>query len=317
MALQEIEFTSHNGHDAIQAWAYEPVGTPTAVVQIIHGLGEHSRRYLHMISALLDAGFVVIADDHAGHGRTAMQSGVWADAGDNAAEVVISDELTLQQQLAGQFDDLPWVVFGHSWGSMIARAMATRPGTRLDGLALCGIVAQPRGFETTLDHKTLAKAMATAPTDPAPEALVAQMFDGFADRLSEDDGPTGWVARSKEVVADHGKDKFNNFGAPMSTRFLQGLADIYAMANGDSFYATMPNIPIVLFAGSEDPAGDFGTGVKAVAERLRRDGHNVELHLYDGLRHEVHNEPESRADVESSLVTFVDRVANRRIKRSR
>ena len=83
------------------------------------------------------------------------------------------------------------------------------------------------------------------------------------------------------------------------------------MANGDSFYATMPNIPIVLFAGSEDPAGDFGTGVKAVAERLRRDGHNVELHLYDGLRHEVHNEPESRADVESSLVTFVDRVAKR------
>ena len=123
MALQEIEFTSHNGRDAIQAWAYEPVGTPTAVVQIIHGLGEHSRRYLHMISALLDAGFVVIADDHAGHGRTAMQSGVWADAGDNAAEVVISDELTLQQQLAGQFDDLPWVVFGHSWGSMIALSL--------------------------------------------------------------------------------------------------------------------------------------------------------------------------------------------------
>mgnify|MGYP003339938763 CR=1 FL=1 len=52
-------------------------------------------------------------------------------------------------------------------------------------------------------------------------------------------------------------------------------------------------------------------GVQAVAQRLRRDGHDVELHLYDGLRHEVHNEPESRADVESSLVTFVDRVAKR------
>lgn len=91
MALQEIEFTSRNRRDAIQAWAYEPVGTPAAVVQIIHGLGEHSRRYLHMISALLDASFIVVADDHAGHGRTAMQSGQWADAGDNSAEVVISD----------------------------------------------------------------------------------------------------------------------------------------------------------------------------------------------------------------------------------
>ena len=75
MALQEIEFTSRNRRDAIQAWAYEPVGTPAAVVQIIHGLGEHSRRYLHMISALLDAGFVVIADDHAGHGRTQPDDG--------------------------------------------------------------------------------------------------------------------------------------------------------------------------------------------------------------------------------------------------
>ncbi|MES9100037.1 hypothetical protein ABEP97_11645, partial [Cutibacterium acnes] len=49
----------------------------------------------------LDASFIVVADDHAGHGRTAMQSGQWADAGDNSAEVVISDELTLQQQLTG------------------------------------------------------------------------------------------------------------------------------------------------------------------------------------------------------------------------
>ena len=65
MALQEIEFTSRNRRDAIQAWAYEPVGTPAAVVQIIHGLGEHSRRYLHMISALLDASFIVVADDQA------------------------------------------------------------------------------------------------------------------------------------------------------------------------------------------------------------------------------------------------------------
>lgn len=202
------------------------------------------------------------------------------------------------------------MVFGHSWGSLIARAMATRPNARLDGLALGGVVAQLRGLETTLDHEALAKAMATNPAGPAPESLVAQMFDGCTDRLSEGDGPTGWVARNRDVVADYGKDKFNNFGAQMSTRFLQGFADIYDMANGEGFYAAMPKIPIALFAGSEDPAGNFGTGVQAVAQRLRRDGHDVELHLYDGLRHEVHNEPESRADVEHSLIAFVNRVAD-------
>ena len=79
------------------------------------------------------------------------------------------------------------MVFGHSWGSLIARAMATRPNARLDGLALGGVVAQLRGLETTLDHEALAKAMATNPAGPAPESLVAQMFDGCTDRLSEGD----------------------------------------------------------------------------------------------------------------------------------
>lgn len=81
MALHETPFTSINGRDEIQAWIYEPTTPARAIVQIVHGLGEHSRRYLHLITALLDVGFVVAADDHAGHGRTAMLSGVWQDAG--------------------------------------------------------------------------------------------------------------------------------------------------------------------------------------------------------------------------------------------
>src|SRR5699024_11922270 len=53
-------------------------------------------------------------DDHAGHGRTAMQSGIWADAGDDAARVVVSDELTLQRKVREILPDLRCVVFGHS-----------------------------------------------------------------------------------------------------------------------------------------------------------------------------------------------------------
>ena len=92
MALHEIRFPSANGRDQIHGWIYAPATTPRAIVQIAHGLGEHSRRYLHLISALLDAGFVVAADDHAGHGATAVESGVWDDTGENGAAVVVDDE---------------------------------------------------------------------------------------------------------------------------------------------------------------------------------------------------------------------------------
>jgi alpha-beta hydrolase superfamily lysophospholipase len=98
LALYEIDFASSNDRDTIHAWLHTPTVDPRAVVHLIHGLGEHSRRYIHLITTLLDSGFAVVAGDHAGHGRTAMQSGIWADAGDDAARVVVDDELTLQRK---------------------------------------------------------------------------------------------------------------------------------------------------------------------------------------------------------------------------
>ena len=55
--LHEVSFASFNGRDQVQGWIYVPACKPKGIVQVIHGFGEHSRRYLHMISAFLDAGY--------------------------------------------------------------------------------------------------------------------------------------------------------------------------------------------------------------------------------------------------------------------
>lgn len=315
MALQEISFPSTNGRDTIQAWVYEPVGTPTAVVQVVHGLGEHARRYLHLVSTLLDAGFVVVAGDHAGHGRTAMRSGVWADAGDQAGRVVVADALRLQSEardrLAG-LSGLPWVVYGHSWGSMIARAMASDAHTALAGLVLGGIAAQMRGIEQVVDRPSLARlAAGDQAGEPAPAQLVGQLFDGFLERFGADAGPTAWVALDADVVADHGRDPFNNFGAPLSARFLQGFVDLYDQVNGDAWYAGLPaGLPVLILAGDQDPVTHYGEGAYHVANRLVGSGHpDVRTRVFPGVRHEVHNEPTTRAEVEREITAFVNRVS--------
>ena len=56
--LHEVSFASFNGRDQVQGWIYVPACKPKGIVQVIHGFGEHSRRYLHMISAFLDAGYI-------------------------------------------------------------------------------------------------------------------------------------------------------------------------------------------------------------------------------------------------------------------
>ena len=310
MALHENTFPSANGRDEIQAWLHVPAAAPRGIVQIVHGLGEHSRRYLHVISALVDDGFAVLAGDHAGHGATAMRSGIWADAGDEAARVVVEDELALQARAREILPGLPHVLYGHSWGSMIARVVATAPQAQLAGLVLGGIAAQMRGIEASIDREALA-ALATGAqrAEPVPEEFVGQLFDGFLDRCGEGAGPTAWVALDEDVVADHGRDPLNNFGAPMSARFLQGFVDVYDRANSEAFYSDLPaGLPVLILVGDQDPVANYGEGALHVANRLHEAGRtNVRTRIYPGVRHEVHNEPTTRDDVVQEILAFAAR----------
>ena len=106
--LHEVSFASYNGRDEVQGWIYVPACKPKGIVQVIHGFGEHSRRYLHMISAFLDAGYIVAADDHVGHGKTAMVNDVWGDWGDKGPHTMMEDEHTLKEITCEKYPDLPY-----------------------------------------------------------------------------------------------------------------------------------------------------------------------------------------------------------------
>lgn len=309
MALHETPFTSTNGRDEIQAWIYEPTTPARAIVQIVHGLGEHSRRYLHLITALLDAGFVVAADDHAGHGRTAMLSGVWQDAGEDGASVVVEDEQQLRQIVTERHPDLPYVVFGHSWGSMIARSLATTHPQGLAGLALCGVAASMKGMRNPHVRDALDAAIAERGGQALDsDNLTAAMFEGFLDRFGEGAGPTDWVASDPQVVADHAVDPYNNFGAPMTLRFGRSFIELYDRANAEGWMSPVSTeLPVLLLAGDQDPVADFGHGAYVVANSLWDAGfRDVRTRVYTGMRHEVHNEPATRTEVEAEIIAFVE-----------
>lgn len=166
--LHEVSFPSYNKRDEVQGWIYVPAARPKGIVQIIHGFGEHSRRYLHMISKFMDAGFIVAADDHVGHGKTAMVSGVWGDWGDAGFHTMMEDEHTLKELVCEKYPNLPYFLFGHSMGSFIARDYAAKYGDELAGVTICGTTGSFRGAaETAL---LLKKAMDDGlGTDSNPE----------------------------------------------------------------------------------------------------------------------------------------------------
>ncbi|MBF0808635.1 hypothetical protein E4U03_08455 [Rothia nasimurium] len=96
---------------------YVPASQPRGIVHVIHGLGKHSHRYLHLISTLLDHGYAVAATDHVGHRATCVASGIWQGTGEGGWQVYVSDEPTLQQRAQEIVPDVPYAIYGRSWGS--------------------------------------------------------------------------------------------------------------------------------------------------------------------------------------------------------
>ena len=114
--LHEVSFKSFNERDQVQGWIYVPSCEPRGIIQLVHGFGEHSRRYLHMIVAFMDAGFIVAADDHVGHGKTAVVNDKWGDWGDKGAHTMMEDEHKLTKLVKEKYPGLPYFMFDHKHG---------------------------------------------------------------------------------------------------------------------------------------------------------------------------------------------------------
>lgn len=310
MALKEISFASYNDRDMVKGWIYTPIRKPRAIVQVVHGFGEHSRRYLHMIGKMQDAGFIVCADDHVAHGKTAADSDTWGNPGNKGFMTYIEDEHSLRQLVTKEYPNLPFIMFGHSWGSMITRAYAGKYGAGMAAAALCGVCAQIKGCEilyTNDDMRTLIKADRWADDGSNFQAI---LFGGMTDRFDNPSSPNDWIAGDPDVVADHASDPFNNLVNPPTVQLIYDFVELDHHIMSKEWAATVPQqLPLYLIAGDQDPCANYGEGLYHVSNMLADTGHKkVVTRSYTGERHEIHNEPHLRDEVEKGIIDFINSV---------
>src|SRR5699024_3742369 len=91
---------------------------------------------------------------------------------------------------------------------------------------------------------------------------------------------------------------------------MQGFVDVYDQANDRALYSAIgAQLPVLILAGEQDPVANYGEGAFQVAKRLRETGHDdVRTRVFPGVRHEVHNEPLTRAEAEREILDFATRV---------
>lgn len=305
--LYEFEFPSANKRDQIQAWFTVPADEIKGVIQVIHGFAEHSRRYLHMISAFADAGFIVAYDDHVGHGKTAVVNDSWGDWGDEvSSEIMVQDEISLMEEAKKTFKDLgplPYFIFGHSMGSVIARQMSARVGDDLAGATYCGTCGDfPTEEAKALLEDLVNKQGRGDQADPKAQEAV---LGSFNDRVGEVKIGNEWICHDPHVQIDHAKDPLNATTKPVHNRSLLDFVYMIDEVKTRDWAEKVPkDLPIYLIGGDQDPFGNYGQGVYYTANLLIDTGHDVMTRVYPGLRHEVHNYPAFKDEVETRIIYF-------------
>lgn len=303
--LHEVKFPSFNERDTVYGWIYVPAARPKAVVQLIHGFGEHSRRYLHMISAFVDAGYIVAADDHVGHGKTAVENHTWGDWGDKGCHTMMEDEHRLKEIVCEKYPGLPYFLFGHSMGSFIARDYAAKYGNDLAGVTICGTAGVFRGAAEAVS--ALEEAVASGHGEESDPRFTVQLMGWMGERCGRITLGNEWICSDPYVQTDHAEDPFDAFTKPVQNRSLLSFAQMMEVITGPQWAEHVPKtLPFYNIGGDQDPVGEYGKGIYEVSNWLYDTGHRVKTRVYPGYRHEIHNYREIRNEVEQGIIDFMD-----------
>ena len=305
--LHEVSFLSFNERDMVQGWIYVPACKPKGIVQLIHGFGEHSRRYFHMIVKFMDAGYIVAADDHVGHGKTAMTNNTWGNWGEKGCHTMMEDEHLLTLLVKEKYPEPPYFLFGHSMGSFIARDYAAKYGNELSGVTICGTTGVFRGAAEAA--AALEAIVAEGKGDESDPALAGSLLGWMCERCGEVSIGNEWICADPYVQIDHATDPFDAFTKPTNNRSLLYFVQMMECITGTDWAEKVPKeLPVYNIGGDQDPVGEYGQGIYQVTNWLCQTSHCVKTRVYSGYRHEIHNYSDLKDEVEAGIVAFMDSV---------
>lgn len=286
MSREHFSFPSPEGAEspAIDIACFRwPAFRPKGVVQISHGMGEHSLRYAALAGFLNDSGFDVYANDHRGHGRTAKSKEALGDFGVGGWDALIEDMARLTRIIRDRDPGLPVVLLGHSMGSFATQGYLLDHSDLIDGAVLSGSAAVDK-----LQINTSGDADLTA---------INAAFEPART-------PFDWLSRDPAEVDKYIADPLCGFGvnAPsMATMMATSLRTI----DIEQLRRIRKELPIWIMAGNKDPINHDLEWLRPVAERYRAAGLlSVTERYYPDGRHEMFNET-NRTEVYRDLLAWM------------
>jgi alpha-beta hydrolase superfamily lysophospholipase len=261
----------------IQGWEPEN-GKPKALIALVHGLGEHAARYVHVGQAMTEAGYALIGFDLRGHGRSGGPRGH-----SSSLDAYMQDIREFLGLMAQRYPDMPHFLYGHSLGGLFALAFAIQYGAGLNGVVVTG-----PGLRSSLQEQKAKVAMVKLLGSFLPSVTLHSGLD------------PSMISRDLNIVQAYVNDPLVHFSASLGFGKAGLRAIDLCFARAKEFPA-----PLLIIHGKGDQLA-YPSGSEDFAKLVRAAGGDVTLKLWDDLYHEVHNEPE-KVEVFKFMIEWLDR----------
>lgn len=269
---------------------FKPQQEPKAIIEIVHGMSEHRKRYDDFAKFLSNHGYVVVTFDLPGHGEACAKEdlGYFGDKGgwDNLLHSVRE----VYEDIHKAYPDLPFFLFGHSMGSMLSRCYLQDHDEDLKGLILSGA---PNYQPMAVLGLFLAKVLGATKGKKNHSLIMGMLVTGgFSKAIKDAKTPLDWLSRNEKNVETYLEDPYCGF--PFT---LQGYADelsgLIRLHDEKRYQVKNPSCPILFVAGAEDPCTGGEKGLEDSVGTLKKAGYvDITEVVFEKMRHEILNETE-------------------------
>lgn len=260
----------------VRGW--EPNEKPKALVALVHGLGEHVSRYEHVAKMITNAGYAFAGFDLRGHGKSGGTRGHFP-----SIDVVMQDIKDFFIFLTQQYPDIPHFIYGHSLGGLLALAYALK-----NKAGLAGVIVSGAGLRSPIHEQKMKVILAKLLGSLAPTALIPSGLETAA--LSHDPNVIN-AYQADPLVHDRISLGFGKAGLN---------ATDYVWSHAGEF-----SLPLLIMHGSADRI-TYSHGSEEFFKLVARNNHDVTLKIWDGLYHEIHNEPQ-KEDVIKLMIEWLNK----------
>ena len=266
-------------------WPLPDDQTCAGVVVLVHGMGEHVRRYDHVADALTAEGFVVYGHDHRGHGASLAPGDEPGHLGPHGWRALVEDLNLVIAHARSDHPHLPVIMLAHSMGSFAAQQFLLDHGSSVDAVALTG---------------TAAVDLLEPALDLSGDLELSAFNAGFHPARTDFD----WLSRDESIVDAYLADPLCGFGIDTAS-LKEMFAGARHLADPAQLARIPRDLPLYVAVGSKDPVNAELTLLWALVDRYRGAGLNdVTVRVYDEGRHEILNDI-NRAEVIDELVRWL------------